>query len=322
VQHGFPVSRLGTNTVAVRVTDHVLQTHIDSCQVVLAMGQPPVADIGPGRTVETGWPLDFDGTGSSDDTGVSRYAWDFGDGTSGTGPRPRHIYRSASPTNYTVVLTVYDTAEQASAPCTAQVSVVTGTTPKAEAGGPYTAGAGGPPAYFDGSASSDDLDPGIVQGVAKYVWDIDTTVDSDGDGTTSTVASVADRYVIQATHTYSGPPDRPFIARLSVWDAQGLSGSDEYRLVMRPDTASTRADIAVDEALWWLHKNQNRTEGYWNNTTEGNTGYRPAAAAGSPPALSTATTATGPANSTRGAKPPGTPPSPRRSSRWPSTTST
>lgn len=382
VQHGFPVSRLGTNTVAVRVTDHVLQTHIDSCQVVLAMGQPPVADIGPGRTVETGWPLDFDGTGSSDDTGVSRYVWDFGDGTSGTGPRPRHIYRSASPTNYTVVLTVYDTAEQASAPCTAQVSVVTGTTPKAEAGGPYTAGAGGPPAYFDGSASSDDLDPGIVQGVAKYVWDIDTTVDSDGDGTTdndldlvgrrpfhtyanpgtylckltvtdaagqshsdmttvqvmtnlaphvicvplhgnpdsphlvyagkavtlkglvrdagaltyqwdfgdgttSTVASVADRYVIQATHTYSGPPDRPFIARLSVWDAQGLSGSDEYRLVMRPDTASTRADIAVDEALWWLHKNQNRTEGYWNNPTEGNTGYRPAAAAGAVQALLT-----------------------------------
>jgi len=382
VQHGFSVSRLGTNTIALRVTDHVMQTHIDSCQVVLTMGQPPVAETGPDRTVETGWPLDFDGTGSSDDVGVSRYVWDFGDGTTGAGPRPRHIYRSASPTNYTVVLTVYDTAEQASAPRTAQVSVVTGTMPKAEAGGPYTAGAGGPPAYFDGSASSDDLDPAVVQGVAKYVWDIDTTVDSDGDGipdndvdligrrafhtyadpgtypckltvtdaagqshsdtttvqvmtnlaphvicvplhgnpdsphlvyagkavtlkgivrdagaltyqwdfgdgTTSAVAAVADRYVIQATHTYSGPANWCFTARLTVWDAQGLSGSDEYRLVMRPDTASTRAEIAVDEALWWLHKNQNRASGYWNNPTEGRTDYRPAAAAGAVQALLT-----------------------------------
>jgi len=99
VQHGFSVSRLGTNTIALRVTDHVMQTHIDSCQVVLTMGQPPVAETGPDRTVETGWPLDFDGTGSSDDVGVSRYVWDFGDGTTGAGPRPRHIYRSASPTN-------------------------------------------------------------------------------------------------------------------------------------------------------------------------------------------------------------------------------
>ncbi|MGI6391040.1 MAG: PKD domain-containing protein [Kiritimatiellia bacterium] len=382
MQHGFSVARLGTNTVALRVTDHVMQTHVDSCRVVLTMGQPPVAEIGPDRTVETGWPLDFDGTGSSDDVRVSRYVWNFGDGTTGTGPRPRHIYRSASPTNYTAVLTVYDAVEQASAPRTAQVSVVTGTLPRAETGGPYTAGAGGPPAYFDGSASSDDLDPAVVQGVAKYVWDIDTTVDSDGDGipdndvdligrrafhtyadpgtylckltvtdaagqshsdtttvqvmtnlaphvicvplhgnpdvphlvyagkavtlkgiardagaltyqwdfgdgTTSAVAAVTDQYVIQATHTYIGPPNRSFTARLTVWDAQGLSGSDEYRLVMRPDTASTRAEVAVDEALWWLHKNQNREAGYWNNPTDNRSDYRPAAAAGAVQALLT-----------------------------------
>ncbi len=80
-------------------------------------------------------------------------------------------------------------------------------------------------------------------GALTYQWDF-------GDGTTSAVAAVTDQYVIQATHTYIGPPNRSFTARLTVGDAQGLSGSDEYRLVMRPDTASTRAEVAVDEALW------------------------------------------------------------------------
>ncbi|MDD5705829.1 MAG: PKD domain-containing protein [Kiritimatiellae bacterium] len=382
VQHGFAASRLGTNTVALRVTDHVLQQHVDTCLVILTAGAAPVANAGADQTVETGWPLTFDGTGSFDDTGVSRYAWDFGDGATGTGPRPRHIYRSAAPTNYTVVLLVYDAAEQVSAPSTALVSVVTSTTPLAEAGGPYSAGANGPPAYFDGSASSDDIVTNVVQGVAKYLWDIDTATDSDGDGTadndvdlvgrrpfhvytnagefickltvvdaagqsnadlttvsvatnlaphvicvplhgnpdsphlvytgkvvtlkgivrdagaltyswdygdgvTSAVAAVTDKYAIQATHAYSGPVDRPYIARLTVWDANGLSGSDEYRLIVRPDSQATRADIAADEGLWWLHKNQNRENGYWNNPTEGNTGYRPSAAAGAVQALLT-----------------------------------
>ena len=56
---------------------------------------------------------------------------------------------------------------------------------------------------------------------------------------------------------------------------------------MRPDSASTRAEVAVDEALWWLHKNQNREAGYWNNPTDNRSDYRPAAAAGAVQALLT-----------------------------------
>ena len=346
VQHGFSVSRAGTNTVAVRVTDHVLQQHVDTCLVILTAGQPPVADAGPDLTVETGWPLTFDGTRSYDDVGVSRYVWDFGDGTAGTGPRPRHIYRSL--TNLLVTLVVYDAAEQASAVSTTHVAVVTSTPPSAEAGGPYTAGLNGPPAYFDGSGSTDEGDTNVIQGVAQYLWDIDTAVDSDGDGTTdndvdligrrpfnvytnaglftakltvvdaagqsdwdlttvtvssnlaphvicvplhgnpdsphlvypgrqvtlkgiardagtltyqwdfgdgssSTVATVTDKYAIQATHTFSGSTNRPFTAVLKVWDAAGLCGTDEYKLIMRPDSQATRADIAVDEEIGRAH---------------------------------------------------------------------
>jgi len=54
-------------------------------------------------------PLTFDGSGSydSDETNViASYTWDFGDGTTGTGMTPQHIYSVAG--NYTVSLTVVD----------------------------------------------------------------------------------------------------------------------------------------------------------------------------------------------------------------------
>lgn len=49
----------------------------------------------------------FDGSGSSDSDGtIASYAWDFGDGSNGTGATPQHTYASAG--TYTVKLTVTD----------------------------------------------------------------------------------------------------------------------------------------------------------------------------------------------------------------------
>jgi PKD repeat protein len=50
---------------------------------------------------------DFDGSGSTDSDGsIASYAWDFGDGQSGTGAKPSHTYSAAG--TYTVKLTVTD----------------------------------------------------------------------------------------------------------------------------------------------------------------------------------------------------------------------
>ncbi|HUF30922.1 MAG TPA: PKD domain-containing protein, partial [Gemmatimonadaceae bacterium] len=50
---------------------------------------------------------DFDGTGSSDSDGtIASYAWDFGDGTTGSGATASHTYASGG--TYSVVLTVTD----------------------------------------------------------------------------------------------------------------------------------------------------------------------------------------------------------------------
>jgi PKD repeat protein len=179
--HTFSLGEIGTNTIAVRVTDYVNQSSIDSAEVVIVTNSlPPVADAGPDLTVEWGYPVYFDAGRSTDDVAVARYTWDFGDGITGTGRNPPHIYRQF--TNFTVRLTVSDNAQQVSAVDTCMVTVVTSTPPRADAGGPYTAGAGAPPAYFDGSRSTDNDGPGVVQGIAKYLWDRDITTDSDGDG--------------------------------------------------------------------------------------------------------------------------------------------
>ena len=72
------------------------------------MNQPPVAQASANPASGTA-PLavQFSAAGSTDPDGtIVSYLWSFGDGTSGTGPMPLHIYRS--PWAYRVSLTVID----------------------------------------------------------------------------------------------------------------------------------------------------------------------------------------------------------------------
>ena len=63
----------------------------------------------------------FDGTGSTDDTSVVGWNWDFGDGTSGTGSTVSHVYAGSG--TFPVTLRVTDDQGATSAPTTHSVVV-------------------------------------------------------------------------------------------------------------------------------------------------------------------------------------------------------
>ncbi|MBL7120274.1 MAG: hypothetical protein ISS53_06280, partial [Dehalococcoidia bacterium] len=95
-------------------------------------------------------------------------------------------------------------------------------------------------------------------GAVHFEWDF-------GDTTNVTGAVIAtDEYPvpIEAKHTYTGPAGTEYVATLTVTatsgDDIGDSGSDTYGVRILDETREVKADIAVDEGLWWLCKQQYR----------------------------------------------------------------
>ena len=161
----------GTYTVTLKVTDNANQSHSATTTAAVVVTAAPVASPGGPYFSEPNTPVNFDGSGSSDNTGILSYAWNFGDGTTGKGVKPVHAYSSVG--TYTVALTVTDTALKTTTASTT-VLVAVGAPPVANSGGPYTSNTG-VPVRLNGSGSTDDY------GIASYSWQIGQP------GTTTTV---------------------------------------------------------------------------------------------------------------------------------------
>jgi serine protease len=72
----------------------------------------------------------FNGANSTDDNGIATYQWNFGDGGSASGVAPSYDFAAAG--NYTVVLTVSDTAGQLNTSAQAVVVALPGSGPCSE----------------------------------------------------------------------------------------------------------------------------------------------------------------------------------------------
>lgn len=146
-----------------------------------APNQPPVADAGGPYAGDQGYAVTLDGSDSYDPDGnlPLSYAWQFGDGKTGTGVMPKHTYATAG--TYTVTLTVKDSKGLASAPATSTATIVVDQIPVANPGGPYT-GTEGAPVAFDGTASTDP-DGNLP---LTYAWKFGDAV--NGSGATPTHA--------------------------------------------------------------------------------------------------------------------------------------
>jgi PKD repeat protein len=95
----------GPHTINARATDSGGRSGSDSINVsVDNVNDPPTASFASSCS---GLACSFDGSGSSDPDGtIADYAWDFGDGSTGSGAIASHTYAAAG--TYMVVLTVTD----------------------------------------------------------------------------------------------------------------------------------------------------------------------------------------------------------------------
>ncbi|MDD0857163.1 PKD domain-containing protein [Arthrobacter alpinus] len=162
----------------------------------------------------------FDGSASNSKGTVASYAWNFGDGTTGTGATPSHTYTANG--SYTVTLTTTGTLGGTAAAST-QVSVLAANKLPVAAFKPYCAAL---VCNFDGSLSTDP--DGTL---AAYAWDF-------GDSATSTSQNPA--------HTYSAPGTYTII--LTVTDDRAGTNTKTASVVV-PTTNSYPATVKADGAI-------------------------------------------------------------------------
>ncbi|WP_127140666.1 PKD domain-containing protein, partial [Flagellimonas marinaquae] len=212
--------------------------------VVASTGGLPVAlataDVESGEAPLT---VNFTGSNSIDDTGISSYQWDFGDGSAvSTEADPAHTYTNAG--NYSAVLIVTDgdgqqDTDTVTITVTITVTVPVSAPPSALAQADQVEGDAPLEVQFTGSNSVDD------EGISSYQWNF-------GDG--SAVSTDAD-----PVHTYANTGT--YSAVLTVTDANGQTDTDTVSInvtgpISEGVTSLTLVDASTDTDLFNISDGQ------------------------------------------------------------------
>jgi hypothetical protein len=116
-----------------------------------------------------------------------------------------------------------------------------------------------------------------VSTAAYYYWDY-------GDGSPAMAwTSVSDIYNLGALHTYTGSVGTSFTATVYVKDTASPTpniNSAKYYLTVRTNDLQTRVNIAIDKALWRMHREMRSRSGsglaivgYWDSGNYTSSGY-------------------------------------------------
>ena len=98
---------VGTHIVVLVVQDNNGTTNSSTVTIEVLANKPPTANAEEDQTSVVGATVSFDGSGSTDPDGtIVSYNWEFGDGATGSGIYPTHIYSSYG--DHIVTLTVTD----------------------------------------------------------------------------------------------------------------------------------------------------------------------------------------------------------------------
>ncbi len=197
----------GLATICLLIGFGSLLSVLNGCGGGSSKTSPPIANAGGPYSGIIGQAVNFDGSKSSAPSGQTLiYAWNFGDGATGSGTSPSHTYTKAG--SFTVSLVVTD-SKGVTGSATATATISSGVT--ASTGGPYS-GTANQAIAFDGSRST-----GPSGQTLTYAWNF-------GDNSTGTGVTTSHAYTASGTFTVS----------LTVSD--GVGGSD---------TATTTATISA-----------------------------------------------------------------------------
>ena len=83
-----------------------------------------------------------------------------------------------------------------------------------------------------------------------------------GDGSDPITGAISNKRVVETTHLYEGTPGTLYTATLTVHDPVHGNLVDSYPVRIHERDLSVEVNAAIDEGLWWLHKNQN-SDGSW-----------------------------------------------------------
>ncbi len=222
--------KAGNYTVLLRVeddSDSPCNFAADELKVII--NSQPVVEAGKNVISAVNEEITLNGALSYDSDGeLTKFEWDFGDGTTGSGIVVKHSYKS--PGKYNVTLKVTDNTSAANNQATDQLVVTVNDRPVPEAGSDQVVAAG-EAVQFDGSASIDR--DGSIK---AYQWTF-------GDGSSGSGQKVS--------HTYKEPGVYP--VRLTVTDNSGSiseSNSDSLTIIVNyPPVAAAGSDQIVSESV-------------------------------------------------------------------------
>jgi PKD repeat protein len=218
----------GTYTATLTVSDGDGGVGTSTVQAIIA-NVAPTANAGTARTGDEGSSISF--SGSATDPGildVLTYSWNFGDGGSGTGASPSHVYVQDGV--YTATLSVSDGDGGVG---TSTVQVTVRNVPPVAFAGPDASSDEGSSVDFAGSGT----DAGVLD-VLTYSWEF-----GDGGKSASAVTS----------HVYE--QDGVYTATLTVTDDAGTSSTSTRVITVAnvpPDLAlpaSLQVDVGASLAL-------------------------------------------------------------------------